>query len=259
MTNQHLCVLMFPVWTERECLGLDRWNPGSDQKAPGGSLAGRVRVISANVTRRLPSVHNKINSNYRETLVVSSKLDHVMFVSVPSWASWAGRARRRCCRKNPPAPSCCASARATKTEPSPSAGWSTPTVVRYLYTWSSTASIYCRWNENPVTKHLTTSSRVCLWSSCRAARAFSAAIHQGGAGEHVCVGHHLPLQPESPEEHDQEPSALSLPRHPQRRRLWTLLQEIWYRFLLDFDSQCYKNMKLVSRRWFVFFLLWDYR
>lgn len=52
MTNHQLCMLMFPVWTERECLDLDRWNPGSDQKTPGGSLEGRVRVISANVTRQ---------------------------------------------------------------------------------------------------------------------------------------------------------------------------------------------------------------
>lgn len=73
---------------------------------------------------------------------------HVMFVSVPSWASWAGTARRRCCRKNPPAPSCCASARATKTEPSPSAGWSTPTVVRLCASgarklWFTTTEMRC--------------------------------------------------------------------------------------------------------------------
>lgn len=52
-----------------------------------------------------------------------------VWVSGASWDLWAGREHGPCCRKNRPGPFCSASARATKTELSPSAGLTNPVVV----------------------------------------------------------------------------------------------------------------------------------
>lgn len=183
-----------------------------------------------------------------------------VWVSGASWDLWAGREHGPCCRKNRPGPFCSASARATKTELSPSAGLTNPVVVCFcecvrVWTkfktcsnqgfnnmdskaktdsvclvrisghcclqWSSLSWI--KWFQHQTFRYL--SSCVCLifYSVCgpphRDPCACSGALHQAGAVGPLPAVHYLPLQPESPEQNDQESSALPLPRHPQRQRL----------------------------------------
>lgn len=64
--------------------------------------------------------------------------------------------------------------------------------------------------------------------------AFSRALLQEGAVKHVSTRHHLYLHSEIRGQHNQESTPLSLPRHPQKECLWTLLHPLWYCFLLYF-------------------------